>query len=51
MRPSGRKETNRLDHVVTDNLKNNKDQSNKAINSQPTFDTSNFILSSGTSDT
>ena len=39
---------NRLDHVVKDNLKNYKDQSNEAINSEPTFDTSSFNLSSGT---
>ena len=41
---------NRLDSVVTDNLKNYNDQSNEAINSEPTFDTSNFNLSSGTID-
>ena len=38
---------NRLDHVVTENLNNYKDQSNEAINSDPKFDTSS--LSSGTS--
>ena len=48
-RPSGRKEMNILDHVVTDNLKNYKDQGNESINSEPTFDTSKFNLSSGTS--
>ena len=40
---------NRLDHVVTENLKNYKEQSNEAINSEPTFDTSNFHFYSGTS--
>ena len=40
---------NRLDHVVTDNLNDNKDQSYEAINSELTFDTSNFNVSSGTS--
>ena len=38
-----------LDHVVTDNLNNYKDQSNEASNNEPTFDTSNFNLYSGTS--
>ena len=47
---AGRKEINRLDHVVTYNLKNNKDQINEAIKSEPKFDTSNFNLSSSTSD-
>ena len=41
---------NRLDHVVTDNLNNYKDQINEAINSYPTFDTSSSNLSSGASD-
>ena len=41
---------NRLDHIVTDNLNNDKDQSNEATNSDPTFDTSSFNSSSGTSD-
>ena len=40
---------NRLDHVVTDILNKNKDKINEAINNQPTFDTSNFNLSRGTS--
>ena len=40
---------NRLDHVLTNNLKNNYDQSNEAINIERTFDTTNFNLSSGTS--
>ena len=48
-RPAGHKEMNRLDHIVTDNLKNNEDQSNEAINSEPKFDASNFNLSSATS--
>ena len=49
MNPAGRKETNILDQVVTDNLKNNKDQIHKSINSEPACNTSNFNLSSGTS--
>ena len=40
---------NSLDHVVTNNLNNYKYQSNEAINSDPMFDTSDFNLSSGTS--
>ena len=39
---------NRLDHVVTENLKNYKEQSNEAINSEPKFHTSSFDLYSGT---
>ena len=39
----------RLDHVVTDNLKNDKDWSNEEMNSDPTFDTRSFNLSRGTS--
>ena len=38
-----------LDHVVTDNLNNYKDQINEAINSDMNFDTNSFNLSSGTS--
>ena len=38
---------NGLDHVVTDNIKTNKDQHNYAIENEPTFDNS-FNLSSGT---
>ena len=41
---------NRLDHVVTDNLNNYKDQINEATNSEPKFYTRSFNLSSGTSD-
>ena len=41
---------NRLDHIVTENLKSYKDQINETINNEPTFDTSNFNLSRGTSD-
>ena len=40
---------NRLDHLVTDNLNNYKDQSNEVINSELTFDTSDFNSSSGNS--
>ena len=39
---------NRLDHVLTNNLKNYKYQSNEAISSEKTFDTSNFSLYIGT---
>ena len=46
----GRKEMNKLDHVVTNNLKTTKDQLNEAINNEPTFDTNIFNLSSSTSD-
>ena len=42
-RPAGRKEINGLYHIVTDNLNNYKYQSNEAINSESTFDTSNLI--------
>ena len=41
---------NRLDHIVTENLNNYKDQGNEAINSKLEFDTSIFNLSSGNSD-
>ena len=41
---------NRLYQVVTDNLNNYKYHSNESINSEPTFGTSGFNLSSGTSD-
>ena len=44
------KEMNKLDHVVTNNLKKNKDQLNEATINEPTFDTNIFNLSSGTSD-
>ena len=49
-RPNGRKEINKLYNVVTDNLKSYNDQSNEAIDNQPTFDNSSFTLSSGTSE-
>ena len=39
---------NILYHVVTNNLNTNKDKGNEAINNDPTFDTSNFNLYSGT---
>ena len=39
-----------FNHVGTKNLNSYKDQINEAINSDPKFDTSNFNLSSGTSD-
>ena len=47
-RPAGLREINRLDHVVTDNIKTNKDQHNEAIYNELTFDTNGFNLSSGT---
>ena len=50
MRPAGRKEMSRLDHVMTDNSRSTKDQINEAINNEPTLFTSNFNLSGGTSD-
>ena len=50
MRPAGLKETNKLDCIVTNNLKKNKDKINEAINNEPTFDTNRSNLSSGTSD-
>ena len=40
---------NKLDNVVTSNLKTNKDQSNESINNETMFDTNSFNLSSGTS--
>ena len=40
---------NVLDHVVTDNLKTNKDQINEVINNDTTFDNSDFNLYRGTS--
>ena len=40
---------NILDQIMTSNLKKNRDQDNEAINNEPTFDTSKFKLSSGTS--
>ena len=48
--PARRKEMNILDNVVTDNLNKNKGKINEAINNEPTFGTSSFNLSSGTSD-
>ena len=48
-RPYGRKEINRLDHSVTDNIKTNKYQRNDANENDPKFDSS-FNLSSGTKD-
>ena len=37
-----------MDHVVTNNLKTNKDQLNEAINNEPIFHTNIFDISSGT---
>ena len=39
---------NKLDHIVTNNIKTNKDQLNEAIYNDLTFDTSSFNSSSGT---
>ena len=41
-RPDGCKDINKLDHTVTDNLKNYNDHGNEAINSDPAFDNSSF---------
>ena len=49
-RPAGRKDTNKLDHIVTNNLKTNEFQLNEAINNMPTFYTNSFNLSSGNID-
>ena len=46
--PDGRKEMNKLYHVVTNNLKTTKYQLIEAINNKPTFDNNSFNLSSGT---
>ena len=40
----------KLYHLVTDNIKMNKDQLNKSIYNKRAFDTSNFNSSSGTRD-
>ena len=48
--PDGRKETNRLDNIVTNNLKTTKYQLNKPIKNEPTFDNNIFNLSSGSID-
>ena len=41
-RPYRRKEMNKLDHIVTYNIKTNKDQLNESIYNEPTYDTSIF---------
>ena len=41
---------NRLDHIVKDNIKTNKDQLNDTIYNGPTFDTNDFNSSSSTRD-
>ena len=46
----GRKEIKKLDTVVTYNLNNYNNQSNEAIDNEPTFDNSSFNLYSGTRD-
>ena len=47
IRPSGRKEINILDHVVTNNIKTNKYQHNDVIYDELTFDTNSFIFLAG----
>ena len=49
-RPSGRKEINRLNRVVTNNVNKNKDQHNDAIYNNPTFDINIFNSSISTKD-
>ena len=49
-RPDGRKEMNRLDHAVTDNMKTNKYQLNEDIYNELTFENSSFNSSSGARD-
>ena len=50
MQPTGHKETNRLDHVVTNNVMTNKYQLNEAIYNEPKFYTNRFNSYSGTRD-
>ena len=40
IQPSGYREINRLDHIVTNNIKTNKDQHNDAIDNEQTPSTS-----------
>ena len=47
-RPSGRKEINKLDHLVTNNIKYYNYQYNYAIDNEMTPYNSSFNLSSGT---
>ena len=49
-RPDVSKEMNKLDQLVTKNLKTTKYQLNEVIKKDLTFDTNIFNLSSGTSD-
>ena len=41
---------NRLDHLVTDNIRMYKDKINEAIYNEPVFDTSSFNSTRGTID-
>ena len=50
IRPSGHKDKNKLDQIVNNNTKTNKDQLNDAIYNETTFDTSRFNSSSRTRD-
>ena len=49
MRRARRKEINKLDHVVTNNLNNYNNQNNEAIDNEPTLDNITFSLFGGTS--
>ena len=49
-RPSGRKEINKLDHLLTKNIKDYNDQNNEAIDNEPKLDNSSFNLSSSSRD-
>ena len=46
----GRKEINKLDHAVTNNIKDYNDQHNVALDNYPTLDNSSFNLYSSTRD-
>ena len=48
--PTENKEINKLDQVVTNNIRDYNDQYNDAIDNEPTLDNSSFNLSSGTRD-
>ena len=50
-RPAGRKEINKLCHVVTKNIKDYNYQYNDAIDNELTLDNSSFNLSSDNRDT